>query len=100
VSAKAARARAQFYSRLAEDERRRFMPEEPSDLVAAHFVALITDLPAEWIHDAPRSAGNPSPFNAAAVAVHTVTREGTELWREDPEVDIVAGSDVYAQMLR
>lgn len=33
------------------NERRQFMPSTPSDLEAAHYVALISDLSAEWIHD-------------------------------------------------
>jgi hypothetical protein len=54
VSLPVAKARARFYGRLADDERRHFMPEEPDGLVAAHFVALISDLPAEWIDDCAR----------------------------------------------
>jgi hypothetical protein len=60
VSAEDARTRARFYSCLTETERRRFMPEEPDDLVAAHFVALISDLPAEWIDDCARERRKPS----------------------------------------
>jgi hypothetical protein len=46
-----ARARARFYTKLPPDERRKFMPSKPDDLIAAHFVALISDLSAEWIYD-------------------------------------------------
>jgi hypothetical protein len=99
VSPKDARTRARFYSRLSEDERRRFMPEEPDDFVAAHFVALISDLPAEWIHDCATERRKPFPLTEAAAAVHSVTGGETDLWREDPKIDVLAGSDVYAQML-
>jgi hypothetical protein len=61
VSADDARARAQFYSRLTKDERRRFMPDAPDDLIAAHFVALVSDLPAEWIDDCARERRKRSP---------------------------------------
>jgi hypothetical protein len=54
VSFDHAQARARFYSRLPVDERRQFMPNDPMDLRAAHFVALISDLPAEWIDDCYR----------------------------------------------
>lgn len=43
--------RAEFYRKPLADERRQFMPSTPSDLEAAHYVALISDLSAEWIHD-------------------------------------------------
>ena len=49
-----ARARGRFYSKLPSNERRQFMPNDPAVLRAAHFVALISDLPAEWIDDCYR----------------------------------------------
>jgi hypothetical protein len=43
--------RADFYAKLPERELRHYMPTHPPELAAAYFVALITDLPPEWIFD-------------------------------------------------
>jgi hypothetical protein len=75
VSANDARTRAWFYSRLPEDERRRFLPEAPDDLVAAHFVALISDMPAEWIDDCARERRKPYPRARDESDRHTTKRQ-------------------------
>jgi hypothetical protein len=56
-----AQARARFYSHLREGESRRFMPDEPEYLVAAHFVALITDLSPGGSTTARESAASSCP---------------------------------------
>jgi len=47
-----AKSRAAFYANLDDDRLSYYMPIQPDDdVAAAHFVALITDLPPGWIHD-------------------------------------------------
>jgi hypothetical protein len=44
------------------------MPDRPPALAAAHFVALISDLPAEWIDDCARQRRQPVTQPDAAAA--------------------------------
>jgi hypothetical protein len=61
VSREVANARVRFYAAVPPTDKRQFMPEEPASLVAAYFVALIADLPAEWIDDCARQRRRPLP---------------------------------------
>lgn len=60
VAPRDARARIRFYGGLGDDDRRTFMPGGPGVRRAAHVVALVTDLPAEWLEDCATERRTPA----------------------------------------
>jgi hypothetical protein len=61
IDADMARTRAQFSCRERPGDPRQFLPDRPPVLVAAQFVAQITDLPVEWLHDCATNRRRPVP---------------------------------------
>jgi hypothetical protein len=66
IDADVAGVRAAFYRDEHPGDPRAFLPTEPRILVASQFVAQITDLPVEWIHDCATNRRRPVPVKAWA----------------------------------
>ena len=45
------RARAQFYSKVDPESLGHYLPSGSQEVIAAHLIALLTDLPARWLFD-------------------------------------------------